>query len=125
MGRTGPGRETRPGLARRHDLSASISAASAVISRAAALSGSISDTSRPVCMASAKTTRWPTWCASRSEEYTSELQSLMRISYAVFCLKKKKKTRHRRNLKTKHISGNLYKIDTNNKNIKQTQYNST
>src|SRR3546814_4112948 len=28
---------------------------------------------------------------SRSEEHTSELQSLMRISYAVFCLKKKKK----------------------------------
>src|SRR3546814_6260002 len=27
----------------------------------------------------------------RSEEYTSELQSLMRISYAVFCLKKKKR----------------------------------
>src|SRR3546814_6023348 len=29
----------------------------------------------------------------RSEEHTSELQSLMRISYAVFCLKKKKQTR--------------------------------
>src|SRR3546814_2054866 len=29
---------------------------------------------------------------SRSEEHTSELQSLMRISYAVFCLKKKKET---------------------------------
>src|SRR3546814_1355043 len=29
--------------------------------------------------------------ASRSEEHTSELQSLMRISYAVFCLKKKTK----------------------------------
>src|SRR3546814_9018111 len=29
---------------------------------------------------------------SRSEEHTSELQSLMRISYAVFCLKKKKHT---------------------------------
>src|SRR3546814_3140142 len=29
---------------------------------------------------------------SRSEEHTSELQSLMRISYAVFCLKKNKKT---------------------------------
>src|SRR3546814_4264967 len=28
----------------------------------------------------------------RSEEHTSELQSLMRISYAVFCLKKKRKT---------------------------------
>src|SRR3546814_6890876 len=30
----------------------------------------------------------------RSEEHTSELQSLMRISYAVFCLKKKKKKTH-------------------------------
>src|SRR3546814_1797248 len=30
----------------------------------------------------------------RSEEHTSELQSLMRISYAVFCLKKKKHTTH-------------------------------
>src|SRR3546814_8841875 len=30
--------------------------------------------------------------AARSEEHTSELQSLMRISYAVFCLKKKKQT---------------------------------
>src|SRR3546814_2637402 len=32
---------------------------------------------------------------ARSEEHTSELQSLMRISYAVFCLKKKKKTIHK------------------------------
>src|SRR3546814_15050805 len=31
----------------------------------------------------------------RSEEHTSELQSLMRISYAVFCLKKKKKKKHK------------------------------
>src|SRR3546814_1280977 len=31
----------------------------------------------------------------RSEEHTSELQSLMRISYAVFCLKKKKPTHHK------------------------------
>src|SRR3546814_5555135 len=30
----------------------------------------------------------------RSEEHTSELQSLMRISYAVFCLQKKKNTTH-------------------------------
>src|SRR3546814_4479664 len=30
----------------------------------------------------------------RSEEHTSEIQSLMRISYAVLCLKKKKKSRH-------------------------------
>src|SRR3546814_3528167 len=44
------------------------------------------------------------WCRStapllrqgfrRSEEHTSELQSLMRISYAVFCLKKKTRIRH-------------------------------
>src|SRR3546814_5274314 len=31
---------------------------------------------------------------ARSEEHTSELQSLMRISYAVFCLKKKNKSKH-------------------------------
>src|SRR3546814_4688362 len=30
------------------------------------------------------------WSCARSEEHTSELQSLMRISYAVFCLNKKK-----------------------------------
>src|SRR3546814_16524976 len=34
---------------------------------------------------------WPYSDWRRSEEHTSELQSLMRISYAVFCLKKKKK----------------------------------
>src|SRR3546814_4472800 len=36
----------------------------------------------------------------RSEEHTSELQSLMRISYAVFCLKKK--TKHNKPLTTTH-----------------------
>src|SRR3546814_2391398 len=35
----------------------------------------------------------------RSEEHTSELQSLMRISYAVFCLKKKNKTQQEKNTK--------------------------
>src|SRR3546814_5634894 len=34
----------------------------------------------------------------RSEEHTSELQSLMRISYAVFCLKKKKKKHNNTNM---------------------------
>src|SRR3546814_4913557 len=34
---------------------------------------------------------------TRSEEHTSELQSLMRISYAVFCLKKKKSIKHNTN----------------------------
>src|SRR3546814_7993252 len=36
--------------------------------------------------------------SSRSEEHTSELQSLMRISYAVFCLKKKKKKNTQKNM---------------------------
>src|SRR3546814_9575836 len=38
-------------------------------------------------------------CAARSEEHTSELQSLMRISYAVFCLKKQK-NKQRNTIKT-------------------------
>src|SRR3546814_2538349 len=43
--------------------------------------------------------------SGRSEEHTSELQSLMRISYAVFCLKKKKKstTNQQRNINTHTI----------------------
>src|SRR3546814_5305761 len=42
---------------------------------------------------------WPQPAQQRSEEHTSELQSLMRISYAVFCLKKK--TKHTRTHKDK------------------------
>src|SRR3546814_3114391 len=38
----------------------------------------------------------------RSEEHTSELQSLMRISYAVFCLKKKKTTKAKELLRRLH-----------------------
>src|SRR3546814_10352950 len=37
---------------------------------------------------------WNASLEARSEEHTSELQSLMRISYAVFCLKKKKERTH-------------------------------
>src|SRR3546814_8017411 len=45
---------------------------------------------------------------ARSEEHTSELQSLMRISYAVFCLKKKKTTHNKQNKRatTKNITNN-------------------
>src|SRR3546814_8492249 len=39
----------------------------------------------------------------RSEEHTSELQSLMRISYAVFCLKKKNKTHYDNELKNTYV----------------------
>src|SRR3546814_186220 len=48
---------------------------------------------------------------SRSEEHTSELQSLMRISYAVFCLKKKKKNKtiHKINTQNKHSKHHIKK----------------
>src|SRR3546814_1591033 len=39
----------------------------------------------------------------RSEEHTSKLQSLMRISYAVFCLKKKKKTKAKYRVRSQKI----------------------
>src|SRR3546814_5832024 len=48
---------------------------------------------------------------ARSEEHTSELQSLMRISYAVFCLKKKKKTTEE--TITQHITSNTKTQKTN------------
>src|SRR3546814_1790641 len=51
----------------------------------------VRSTGSSVCIIFTRITmRAPT--GSRSEEHTSELQSLMRISYAVFCLKKKKNT---------------------------------
>src|SRR3546814_8008404 len=43
---------------------------------------------------------WTLDQTARSEEHTSELQSLMRISYAVFCLKKKKETNTYINIST-------------------------
>src|SRR3546814_1088268 len=45
------------------------------------------------------TERRPSCSENRSEEHTSELQSLMRISYAVFCLKKKK-VKNKTNIKS-------------------------
>src|SRR3546814_9807525 len=53
----------------------------------------------------------PAIISSRSEEHTSELQSLMRISYAVFCLKKQKQT-HKNN--TRIPEYNLPTTTTNN-----------
>src|SRR3546814_10796882 len=49
----------------------------------------------------------------RSEEHTSELQSLMRNSYAVFCLKKKNKTNHKNT--TNHISHKYSRKNTKHK----------
>src|SRR3546814_9662649 len=50
--------------------------------------------SRSILRARARRCRVAGITATRSEEHTSELQSLMRISYAVFCLKKNKIMRH-------------------------------
>src|SRR3546814_18627176 len=58
-------------------------------------SSSLTARSKPGTTTSVKIRPWPKQVdassgRTRSEEHTSELQSLMRISYAVFCLKKKK-----------------------------------
>src|SRR3546814_1126076 len=55
----------------------------------------------PACLCASRPPRRSTYRArarksrARSEEHTSELQSLMRISYAVFCLKKKREEHNR------------------------------
>src|SRR3546814_2042922 len=48
---------------------------------------------------------------ARSEEHTSELQSLMRISYAVFCLKKKKSYKHNNTITEHDKTDNMIIID--------------
>src|SRR3546814_4900176 len=52
----------------------------------------------------------------RSEEHTSELQSLMRISYAVFCLKKKTKQR-KFNIKEKAVTTKIKTINRDHDDI--------
>src|SRR3546814_6825129 len=62
-----------------------------------AVSGKLSGQTlmRLVCFGDDEQTR----CVLRSEEHTSELQSLMRISYAVFCLKNKTIQKHKQQSK--------------------------
>src|SRR3546814_10525342 len=62
----------------------------------------------------------------RSEEHTSELQSLMRISYAVFCLKKKKKDNHKKQyvqLHTKNKKSHHKETNTTTNQIQHTRHN--
>src|SRR3546814_10495309 len=54
---------------------------------------------------------------TRSEEHTSELQSLMRISYAVFCLKKKKKK-----IPEEHKNKKIHKTNDKNTHKHHTMY---
>src|SRR3546814_9005217 len=61
----------------------------------------------------------------RSEEHTSELQSLMRISYAVFCLKKKKTNKPKYKNKTYIHSTTKQKHDKKAKKLPDTQHTQT
>src|SRR3546814_5248110 len=70
--------------------STSTTAASQII-RVSNWSGNLADIEN---VASSTLTNTAIFNQPRSEEHTSELQSLMRISYAVFCLKKKKKQQY-------------------------------
>src|SRR3546814_3675928 len=55
--------------------------------------GHLGQRCRPACFRAVRPAHGTGRPGHRSEEHTSELQSLMRISYAVFCLKKKKNKR--------------------------------
>src|SRR3546814_4777671 len=60
----------------------------------------------------------------RSEEHTSELQSLMRISYAVFCLKKKKTDIHRNKENNEQTKNNSRTTTDNKTKTKPATYES-
>src|SRR3546814_2081607 len=60
--------------------------------RFCAAAGNAANTDMAAPRRNAPVVRLPIYPPDRSEEHTSELQSLMRISYAVFCLKKKTST---------------------------------
>src|SRR3546814_5595107 len=65
-------------------------AASTMIASCSDGGGTTQDPSSPSGVEGVEQVQLGEEVADRSEEHTSELQSLMRISYAVFCLKKKK-----------------------------------
>src|SRR3546814_1791033 len=67
-------------------------------------------------MMTGKTRIW--FNRGRSEEHTSELQSLMRISYAVFCLKKKKEQMNKLHTRKNNPDCCKHQKTTNEKNIK-------
>src|SRR3546814_6968350 len=63
------------------------------------------------------------WAWHRSEEHTSELQSLMRLSYSVFCLKKTKNKYNNPKKKTETIKNTKMKIIINTKHSQRTTKN--
>ena len=75
---TGPGGEAASGATRAHGASLATSAASAAISRAAALCSASSNTRRPDCAASAKTTRWPMVLESTGGSWSAKVSAVSR-----------------------------------------------
>src|SRR3546814_8223810 len=61
--------------------------------------------------------------AGRSEEHTSELQSLMRISYAVFCLKKKNNQANKTKTRETYKNDNQQKTTEHHKNRETNRHN--
>src|SRR3546814_3224569 len=93
---------TRPGFSR---MSTRRSACSALIRSPARIKKSRACSYDQRCAHAGELGWGGTNCAkARSEEHTSELQSLMRISYAVFCLKKKKQLNKVPRCNTTHMT---------------------
>src|SRR3546814_1122417 len=92
MAASGPSTTRIERMASRYSVAQSFSLASPILASMACAAAS----PRSAQPASTRSSTMPGSCRAamprRSEEHTSELQSLMRISYAVFCLKKKKIT---------------------------------
>src|SRR3546814_8670089 len=61
----------------------------------------------------------------RSEEHTSELQSLMRISYAVFCLKKKKNKKQLLSARATHSTPIMYRLRPLHRHLSKTRTHHT
>src|SRR3546814_10029522 len=70
-------------------LCADLGACGTLIVAAEGINGTVAGNDRAIAALVAHIRTLPGCADLRSEEHTSELQSLMRISYAVFCLKKK------------------------------------
>src|SRR3546814_1604427 len=96
----GNGAGEAQGYARARDETAAASWANTTNGKLARRIDQASEQTIPAIAACPKDHGWKREKRDRSEEHTSELQSLMRISYAVFCLKKKKKRTLKENIKS-------------------------
>src|SRR3546814_9571828 len=95
LGSTGPGVRPAPP---NHDIQPSSASQAVVHEQVLWTSDQLQDDGQGTGTRTCPKFSFPTkWTPRRSEEHTSELQSLMRNSYAVFCLKKKQKSYQQHN----------------------------